>query len=569
MDSLYTPLLWACTIAFLASAPLCLALRARRPQQVPWWLVVVLAAALGWILSHVYACLETAQIQAWRTDLLQEGALADFFSFAPPSFTLYWGWTFGLTYLVTCLTLYRLVRENINSRPFRPFGALLTALVLLAVFSALPPWRSSELALPFEFAALYAGFLFCAGLSHHLLRWLRLEAAWWPFVVMFLVSFLLRQIPWALTVVGTVATTDSPPRIQEPAEWAALFGGLFTAAWWIAIRGAKTDTTLSPGKDSPSRTAPRVSHRTLALSGVLMLAAVFLVAKILYAHLLETQTDSVIAPAGQLHFGSAGVGNVGFLPTPESGPERLRGRLTLDGAGLEGARLALTLNNQYRVRHLHTDSHGVFEIPLDAGQWHVNDIVVNDWKGRPKDRDLILFSNHEPMKRAGQYLRFNFHMPDGLEVSLPTTANAIPVEIEFRDAISMIWPPHKGTGTAPEGQLATAAIAWRPVKGASEYEVQIGYIEDETMPKFSSLPILTRHLSGVSLPLASLPQRPASTLADEYSVHVFAFDAEGRLLTESNLEFDDPIFKLTGPARLGHERQYVGFDGPLEVISAE
>src|SRR5271155_4092018 len=100
MDSFYTPLLWACTIAFLASAPLCLALRARRPQQVPWWLVVVLAAALGWISSHVYACLETEQIQAWRTDLLQEGTLADFFSFAPPSFTLYWGWAFGLAYLV-------------------------------------------------------------------------------------------------------------------------------------------------------------------------------------------------------------------------------------------------------------------------------------------------------------------------------------------------------------------------------------------------------------------------------------------------------------------------------------
>jgi hypothetical protein len=43
-----------------------------------------------------------------------------------------------------------------------------------------------------------------------------------------------------------------------------------------------------------------------------------------------------------------------------------------------------------------------------------------DWDGRPKDRNLILFSGHEPLKDAGLYSRFNYHMDKGLEVSLPS-----------------------------------------------------------------------------------------------------------------------------------------------------
>jgi hypothetical protein len=92
-----------------------------------------------------------------------------------------------------------------------------------------------------------------------------------------------------------------------------------------------------------------------------------------------------------------------------------------------------------------------------------------------------------------------------------------------------------------------------------------------------SSPMLTRRLSGATLPLASLPQRSASALADEYSVQVFAFDAAGRLLTESSMKSDggigiepaDRLFQLTGATRLGREQQYVGFTGRPQVISAE
>jgi hypothetical protein len=119
-----------------------------------------------------------------------------------------------------------------------------------------------------------------------------------------------------------------------------------------------------------------------------------------------------------------------------------------------------------------------------------------------------------------------------------------------------------------ETELPNTAIAWEPVKGASEYEVQISHINGDDTIRFPFL-ILARRLSGLTLPLASLPQRTATAAADLYSVHVFAFDAEGRLLTESSLESNERMFRLTGATRLGREQRYVGFSGPPQVISAE
>ena len=338
------------------------------------------------------------------------------------------------------------------------------------------------------------------------------------------------------------------------------------------------DAQRAPG--GPLTATIRVTRLPLTLFGLLMVAAVFaLVAlsRYMYPPMTESppQPTEFLAPAaaGRLHFGGDAV--AGFLPAPPSGPERLRGRITLNGVGVAGAGLSLMLNSRYKVQHLDSDSRGVFEVPLPAGEWHVNEIVVSDWDGRPKDRDLILFSSHEPVKDEGQYSRLNVPMADGLEVSLPAASNTIPVEIEFRDALLMNWPPRPnssgdgpGRESLPDAEFSTDAIAWQPVKGATEYEVQIGHAAREGRMTYSS-PILTRRLSGLSLPLASLPQRSASALVDEYSVHVFAFDAEGHLLTESNLESADRRFKLTGATRLGREREYVGGGGSPEVISAE
>src|SRR5262249_55584629 len=149
---------------------------------------------------------------------------------------------------------------------------------------------------------------------------------------------------------------------------------------------------------------------------------------------------------------------------------------------------------------------------------------------------------------------------------------ATPIELEFRDAIEVTWPPRPRSvdghpSSMPVPDLATAAIAWSSVKGASVYEIQIFSPKDGPWKSYST-PILTRHTSRPTLPLGSLPQRPATSPEDEYAIRVLAFDAQRRLLTETSENANVQNFKLTGTSRLAQEQQYVDFDGP-QAFSAE
>jgi len=321
------------------------------------------------------------------------------------------------------------------------------------------------------------------------------------------------------------------------------------------------DARHPPG---PSTTTLRLTRLPLTMFGVLVVAALLLLAG-MRASELRAHTEFAAPIVGRIEFGKSPEIPFTFHsdplppPAPPSGLERLRGRITLDGTGIKGAKVTLSLNSQYRVA-LDSDAGGEFEARLPAGQWHLNDLAVSDWLGRPTDRELLLFSGHEPKKSGGQYSRFNYRLANGLPVSLPVASSAPFIELEFRDAIQITWPPH--ATTPPDTEFSTAAISWLSVAGASEYEVQIESVT-------TGIPLLTRHLAGLTLPLATLPQRTPTALADTYAVHIFAFDSDGRLLTQSNTRFTSRTFTLSGAIRLGKEQQYVGFDGPSKVISAE
>jgi hypothetical protein len=97
------------------------------------------------------------------------------------------------------------------------------------VCDAIPPWADLHREGPYEFVILYAALLAGVALSYQALRLLRLRAAAYPFVVMFLVTLLSR-------VALRSPRPDLALQIRESADWAALFGALFTVLWWIAIR---------------------------------------------------------------------------------------------------------------------------------------------------------------------------------------------------------------------------------------------------------------------------------------------------------------------------------------------
>jgi hypothetical protein len=61
----YDALFLLVKVTFLLGVPLALVLRATRPRRMPWWLVLLVAAALGWLGMSVGAFVGNLGAEAW------------------------------------------------------------------------------------------------------------------------------------------------------------------------------------------------------------------------------------------------------------------------------------------------------------------------------------------------------------------------------------------------------------------------------------------------------------------------------------------------------------------------
>jgi hypothetical protein len=338
-------------------------------------------------------------------------------------------------------------------------------------------------------------------------------------------------------------------------------------------------------QQAPLTWTMRITGTGMSLVGFfVMFIAVYFVAFVTVtppgSHERSSQAPVVTRVYRTFHaFASFGGGPRTFeLPAPPSGPERLRGRIMLDGRGAEGVQLQVILNSKYKLTELRTDSRGIFEIPLPAGTWYVNHVGANGWEGQPEGRELLMFSGKEPRREDGHYRVWDPSSDFGLEVRLPSAPDAVALELELRDAIAMSWPPDAGSlgrrdgeEAVPTVELPNGTLAWKPVAAASEYQVQISHVTRDG-DRTSYSPILWRRVPASELPLASLPQKAVGTAAaaDEYSVQVIAFDAAGRFVSQSDADFNRRLFKLAGVGRLAREDQgYSSSPSQRKVISDE
>jgi hypothetical protein len=128
----------------------------------------------------------------------------------------------------------------------------------------------------------------------------------------------------------------------------------------------------------------------------------------------------------------------------------------------------------------------------------------------------------------------------------------------LRDALKVQWPPPVARqlthqATAPVADIATSTISWLPVPEATEYEVQLSSVKREG-DSTSYRSMLHRRQAEATLRLADLPRRPSdSTDPNEYAVVIYAFDANGRLVTQSAENIDAFAFSLAGEERLARD----------------
>jgi hypothetical protein len=246
-------------------------------------------------------------------------------------------------------------------------------------------------------------------------------------------------------------------------------------------------------------------------------------------------------------------------PEPPSGKHTVRGRIVLDGRGVADAEVRLRLNEEFETDRLATDDEGLFETSLPPGPWRINGVSVVDWDGAPADRDLLLFSDLDPLKTETAYSRHDFGAR-GLELQLPLPASAQTPTFYLRDALEVAWPERTNVflmerdAALPEASIAQSTIRWTPVAHAVEYEVQISALTREQNSTSYSM-LLRRRLSESALALASLPQRTSSTAtSQEYLVEIYAFDAGNRLISETSSNNGELVFRIEGVSHLAEER---------------
>src|SRR5204863_408468 len=114
-----------CIALFFAAAPLLIAVRLAKPKRMPWWLLSILAALLGWVFSNLavffyYEHLDDLLAQAGGINGAPEELIDEWQSDgAKRVFALLFGWLYGLMYLVPWLFVYWICRVVQRAAAYR------------------------------------------------------------------------------------------------------------------------------------------------------------------------------------------------------------------------------------------------------------------------------------------------------------------------------------------------------------------------------------------------------------------------------------------------------------------
>ena len=114
-----------CIALFFAAAPLLIAVRLAKPKRMPWWLLSILAALLGWVFSNLavffyYEHLDDLLAQAGGINGAPEELIDEWQSDgAKRVFALLFGWLYGLMYLVPWLFVYWVYRVVQRAAAYR------------------------------------------------------------------------------------------------------------------------------------------------------------------------------------------------------------------------------------------------------------------------------------------------------------------------------------------------------------------------------------------------------------------------------------------------------------------
>jgi hypothetical protein len=238
------------------------------------------------------------------------------------------------------------------------------------------------------------------------------------------------------------------------------------------------------------------------------------------------------------------------LPPPPPGDGYLRGRYTFDGRPAIGVKVSLVLNGAYQTPEVATDPDGIFEVRVPPGTWHVTRVETRDWPGKPEAGEFLVGSNADQKLTSEGFDEYGFFQSEGFAMTAGDATAPPLLELTLRPRVALRWPDATETRAA----LEQAAITWDPYPGATTYLVKITELEREgTTTSFHE--VTRQVVSGTaSLALAGLAKAPAEDAA-EYHATVYAFAADGALLSRSGEPHETGTFTLGDDVQLVRDRE--------------
>ncbi len=231
------------------------------------------------------------------------------------------------------------------------------------------------------------------------------------------------------------------------------------------------------------------------------------------------------------------------LPGPPEGDALLRGKFLFQGKPARGITLSLILNSKYEAGNIQTDSKGEFSLHLPAGTWVINSIQTSKWEEKPAAGEYSIYDGNEPGLTGSSYNRYANFTGNGLSLDIGTTPGNVQLQYTIARNIQLKWPE-----TAQKMNKATvnSTLEWEAYPGAEQYSVSIQKIRREGNTTYYE-PVAERIVdNSTQLELSSLKHYTTKKKnTHEYAVEVFAFDANGVLLSEMSKNYQGGTFTLT------------------------
>jgi hypothetical protein len=269
-----------------------------------------------------------------------------------------------------------------------------------------------------------------------------------------------------------------------------------------------------------------------------------------------------------IYFGYGFDDDRGQLPEPPAGDGYLTGRFLYHDAPAEGVKLTVVLNGEYETAPLTTNAEGRFQLRLPPGEWYVSLIKTERWSHKPAGSDAFLvLTGDEPRLSAGSYSRHAFrHDKRGKAVMATAEPSPEALTLVIRDHVRMTWPASDDVPVVADA--ATSVIEWQGYPDATQYLVELSRVERREMGA-SYYPVASRQVSGAtSLALSTFKIEPGDKEVQEYQVEIYAFDADGRLLSESRSYGTEASFELGAGLQIVDESS-LDFAGDVQSLSAE